>query len=304
MQQYDRIVVFRHIHPDYDAIGSQAGLARYLKHRFPSKIIDIVGLEPSIDDKFIENPIQLTVEQLKDALAIVVDTSTYDRIDGVQMWDACKEHIFFDHHVKGPSLTKHEYVDEKASSCAEIIGEFIQTVEGKPVNKDVAEALYCGMIADSIRFSINTTTAKTLKIAGYLLESDLDVNRLNNQVFQTSMSLYRFANQLRNIATYDDHGFVYCVANKQDFEPFGVNAQMAKTKVSVFGEIRGIQAWAVFVEESEDCYSASLRSHTLQINDIAMEYGGGGHICAAGIPKLTRKQCDEVIARLQEKVKK
>lgn len=303
MSQYDVIVVLRHIHPDYDALGSQAGLVRYLRHRFPNKKIYIGGHEPSIDPNFIENPVQLTAEQLQGALGIVVDCSTYDRIDGKEMWDACAEHIFIDHHVKGPSLTTHEYVNEDASSCAEIVADFIQTIEMEPTEKEVAEALYCGMIADSIRFSINTTTADTLQIAGYLLQSDLDVNRLNNQVFQTDMSLYRFANQLRNIATYQEDGLVYCIANKEDFESYGVSAQMAKTKVSVFGEIRGIKAWAVMVEEAEDMYSASLRSHNLQINDIAAAFGGGGHVCAAGIPKLTRKQCDEVIEKLQQRVK-
>ena len=302
IEEYQTIIVLRHIHPDYDALGSQYGLVRWLQYRFPTKVVIAGGHEPSIAPNFLAHPTEVSLDICKDALAIAVDTSTYERIDGKDVWDACQERMFIDHHVKGPSLTEYEYVDEHTASCSEIIADFIRTIEQKPVSKEIAEPLYCGIISDSIRFSINTTTAYTLKMASYLLESDLDVNKLNNQAFSTSLNLYRFANHLRMIANYDTEGFAYCIVDKKDYEQFHVEPGPAKTKVSVFGEIRGMQTWALFVQEAEGHYSASLRSHSMQINDVAMMYGGGGHVCAAGIPKLTRAQCAEIVELLKQRV--
>ena len=302
IEEYQTIIVLRHIHPDYDALGSQYGLVFWLQHRYPEKTIMAGGYEPSIAPSFVPNPVEISLDVCKDALAIAVDTSNYARIDGKDIWDACKERMFIDHHVKGESLTEYEYVDEHTASCAEIIAQFIHNFEDKPLPVKVAEPLYVGIISDSIRFSINTTTANTLKMAGYLMESELDVNKLNNQAFSNSLNLYRFANHLREIANYDTKGFVYSIVTLNDYVPYQVEAGPAKAKVNVFGEIRGIQCWAVFVEESEGVYSGSLRSHSMQINDVAMMFGGGGHVCAAGISKLTLDQCYEIIEILKQRV--
>ena len=302
IEEYQTIIVLRHIHPDYDALGSQYGLTRWLQYRYPDKRIIAGGYESSICSSFLANPEEVSLDMCKDALAIAVDTSTYDRIDGKDIWDSCNERMFIDHHVKGPSLTEYEYVDEHTASCSEIITDFIRTFENGPLPINVAEPLYCGIISDSIRFSINTTTAYTLKMASYLLESDLDINKLNNQVFSMSLNLYRFSNHLREIANYDTKGFVYSIVRKEDYMKYQVEAGPAKAKVNVFGEIRGIVAWAVFVESEDGTFGASLRSHSLQINDIAGLYGGGGHVCAAGISKLSLEQCYEIIELLKQRV--
>ena len=302
IEEYQTIIVLRHIHPDYDALGSQYGLARWLQYRYPEKKVIASGYEPSISSSFLPNPEEVSLDLCKDSLAIAVDTSTYGRIDGKDIWDSCKERMFIDHHVKGESLTEFEYVDEHTASCSEIITDFIRTFNDGPVPLNVAEPLYCGIISDSIRFSINTTTAYTLRMASYLLESNLDINKLNNQVFSMSLNLYRFSNHLREIANYDTKGLVYAIVKKDDYINYQVEAGPAKAKVNIFGEIRGIVCWCVFIEEEDGVYSASLRSHSKQINDVAMLYGGGGHICAAGISKLTYAQCLEIIEILKERV--
>lgn len=43
IKEYDHIVVFRHQMPDFDALGTQLGLATWLKDNFPNKTIHVVG---------------------------------------------------------------------------------------------------------------------------------------------------------------------------------------------------------------------------------------------------------------------
>ena len=305
VEKYDRIAVFRHTNPDYDALGSQYGIVRFLRNRYPKKDVRAGGEENSIDATFIENPDPMDEEWIKTALAIVVDTSNLNRLDGRELWLKAEEHVLFDHHHETePPIDYNNLVEVDASSCAEILGQFLREYnEGKILPKDAAEALYAGIISDSIRFSINTTTAETLRTAAYLLDSGLNVNRINNKVFSVSMNAFRFANHLRTIAHYETPGMAWAILDQKDFRPFGLTARGAKTKVSIFGEIRGIQTWAVFVEEDDGTYSASLRSHNVVIRDIAERYKGGGHDSAAGIPSMTREECEEAVQSLIEKVK-
>ena len=43
IKKHDDIVIFRHIMPDFDALGSQFGLYTWLKDNFPNKSIHVVG---------------------------------------------------------------------------------------------------------------------------------------------------------------------------------------------------------------------------------------------------------------------
>ena len=43
IKRYDRIAIFRHIMPDYDALGSQMGLATWIKDNFPNKEVHVLG---------------------------------------------------------------------------------------------------------------------------------------------------------------------------------------------------------------------------------------------------------------------
>ncbi len=48
IQQYETIIVHRHVRPDPDAYGSQCGLVELLKANFPEKKVYAVGREEEI----------------------------------------------------------------------------------------------------------------------------------------------------------------------------------------------------------------------------------------------------------------
>jgi len=300
INKFETIIVLRHINPDYDALGSQFGLVKWLKHLFPTKTVLAGGTEPSLDDSFIANPDEVNIDQCKGALAIAVDTSTTQRIDGVELWNACCERICIDHHIREVKMADYEYVDRTASSCAELITNFILEVAPQSLDLDIAKVLYAGMVADTQRFSISSTTANTLRAASSLLETGLNVNDINNQVFQNDFQTYLFTIKLREMAVYSPK-YAYAIVDVKDYCDFGLKNEQVKSKVSIFGEIRGIQAWALFVQNADSTYSASLRSHNLKLNDIAQQYGGGGHKCACGIPGLSFEQCHEVINKIKQR---
>ena len=49
-------------------------------------------------------------------------------------------------------------------------------------------------------------------------------------------------------------------------------------------------------------YSASLRSKTIPVNDVAQMFGGGGHINASGIKNLNYSQVIEILEIFKQRI--
>ena len=82
IKHYKKIAVFRHIMPDFDALGTQFGLATWIKENFPDKDVKILG-----DNHVTFTPRGLFPETDKvndawfdDFLAIIVDVGDKKRI--------------------------------------------------------------------------------------------------------------------------------------------------------------------------------------------------------------------------------
>ena len=99
IREYDRIIISRHIRPDGDAVGSTQGLKEILRLTFPEKEIYLVSEDYSEYLSFLgEEDGQLDDELYRDALLIVLDTASVDRISNSK-YHLAKEMIKIDHHI-------------------------------------------------------------------------------------------------------------------------------------------------------------------------------------------------------------
>ena len=126
IKKYNKICVFRHIIPDFDALGSQLGLYYFLKENFKDKDIKFVGdnhnkFTPSlfeetdvVEDSWFEEPF----------LAIICDVSKGDRISD-QRFSKAKEIVVFDHHPYEKDYECISMVDTELASASELILNFI-----------------------------------------------------------------------------------------------------------------------------------------------------------------------------------
>src|SRR5574344_2002173 len=75
IKKYNRIAVFRHIRPDYDALGSQMAMASFLKDNFADKDIIYVGDDHvSLTPRCFPKMMDVSDEGFKEPfLAIVLD---------------------------------------------------------------------------------------------------------------------------------------------------------------------------------------------------------------------------------------
>lgn len=87
--------------------------------------------------------------------------------------------------------------------------------------------------------------------------------------------------------------------SQSDYLEFGLSYEEAKNEVNALGNIGDIQIWALFTEDCDHTYAASIRSASVSVRELAAEYGGGGHACACGIKKIPPEKLPALIAALQ-----
>ena len=179
IKKYERIIIFRHFRPDGDAVGSTKGLKRILELTFPEKEIVLQNCDFSNYLAFLGPEDEPKSDDFyKEALGIVVDTATAARISN-QKFSLCKELIKIDHHIPVESYGNINWVEEKRSSCCELIAAFYHAVRDElKIDTEAATYLYTGMVTDSGRFRFREVSGDTLRLAAMLLDMGINTDVL------------------------------------------------------------------------------------------------------------------------------
>ena len=127
IKEYNRIIIFRHLRPDGDAVGSTKGFQALLKLNFPEKEIYLQNSDYCDYMKFLGAEDEPIADELyADALGIVIDTATVDRISN-KKYELCRELIKIDHHIDIKPYGDISWVEEERSSACEMIAKFYDT---------------------------------------------------------------------------------------------------------------------------------------------------------------------------------
>lgn len=305
IKSYDSICIFRHISPDADALGAQFGLKYWLNEVYPDKKVYALGYEGNNYKNFYPSCDIVDDETIKNSLAIVCDVSSHNRIDD-KRYTLAKACLLIDHHMHPELETDLKIVYDFCGATCEIITLLIKERYPK-INIEAASYLYGGLLADTLRFSINATTSSTLHAAAYLIDCGIDVAFVNEKNFSTSLKLYQYESYLRSKITVVDNVFAYVVVNEEEYQKFNLIFVEAKDKVFVLGGILEIKGWALFTQkdyiDDQRRYVGSLRSKNTCINDIASKYNGGGHRYACGVKSLTMQDIQALVQELVIRIK-
>ena len=158
-------------------------------------------------------------------------------------------------------------------------------LEQDKIDYDVATSLYTGIIHDSGVFKYQSTSRKTMEIAGVLLEKGVKNTKLIDETFYQKTYIQ---NQilgrvlLESILVLDGKVIASCVTQKM-MKFYGATTQDLEGIVEQLRITKGVEM-AIFLHELEPLrYKVSMRSNELvDVSKIAQQFGGGGHVKAAG----------------------
>ena len=278
------IIIFHHINPDGDCLGSQFGLKLWLKKLFPDKNIFATGDNETLFnflkwdfDKFDFDDDNL----LKNSLAIVVDANYQNRIKNLEILEKISVKVRIDHHPEDDDLDYQiRWVDSNYCAAAEQIADLIFTYDQNSIDKEIASYLYLGIYTDSGRFFYDKTSARTHAITSWLMKTKFDFNQIHQQLAKRTLKdLVLQKEVFNNFKVQDNVIYYFMTLDKRKALDLNLNEA---NRVDLLANIDQYNIWIFFIENEDHTIRVRLRSNCKNVNQLAKLYGGGGHIFASG----------------------
>jgi phosphoesterase RecJ-like protein len=290
----EKVVIVSHHSPDGDAVGSMIALREIVRHfhREPHLFLP-EPVPPSF--RFIdpENSIQ-TYDPEKDSdvllnsdLWFCLDFNVPSRMG--RMGDLLAKYegdvICIDHHKSPAPFGQIMFADDTAAATAVLIAEWAEWQSG-PWTEALITAIYAAIVSDTGGFRYANTHARTLSMAARLVERGADPFEISRNLYERWQEgrlrlLTRVLSSLevdRNIRT------AFLSARRSDFEATGTGPQDLEEFVNYGRILDQIEIGILLCELKDGKCKASIRSNgSVNVEEIALSLGGGGHQAAAGV---------------------
>ena len=274
------ITIYGHVNPDPDCYGSSLALREIIKDKFKGKEVYALGYGSEKLYDRLSSYDEVSDDKIKESLAIICDCSEIERISEPRIRLA-KQIIKIDHHIEGKPFIGVKWVDNDSIACAQMIAEFAFAYRLK-ISKLAAELLYLGICTDSGRFRYAPTNAKTHLIVSKLYNLGIEPKSIFSIIYQSEESFVKYQALLITKFKKTEHNVIYCFADVKDYEQFGLKYDQVSKNVNVLGNVVGCPIWCLFTRSPEGQIRIEFRSAGLDVQKVALKYGGGGHRQAAG----------------------
>ncbi len=292
--------VICHVRPDGDALGS--GLAVVLALRKAGKNAYMLCEEPAPDRLKI-------FPAMDDVLTCLPSGVDFDLLISVDCADLNRLGVFasafrkfkgktinIDHHISNDKFAKINYVRECTATC-EIIPEILKAA-GIPVDREIADLLTMGLLTDSGNFTHKDVSANTFAVASELRAAGADFPGIGYEMFtrQSKNRALLYVRVLNSMRFCLDDRLVFMTVTQKDLRETRTDKSQTEGFVDYPLSIEGVDVSVALMEVKKGQYKASLRSKSADVNAVASEFGGGGHLLASGC--MLFGEYEEVIERL------
>ncbi|MDD5936281.1 MAG: bifunctional oligoribonuclease/PAP phosphatase NrnA [Clostridiales bacterium] len=284
-----RIGITGHIRPDGDCVGSNVALYEYLMANYNqdgSKTIDMYLEAVPEAFKFLEgvDKVQYDYPEAESYdVFFALDCGSLDRLGEAQKYakDA-KMVINIDHHISNTGFADKTIILPEASSTCEVLYGLFDV---ECITTWAAVALYLGIVHDTGVFKHSNTSEKTMCIAGKLISLGAQPSKIIDETFyQKTFTQNQILGRclMESILVLDGKIIIGSISKKeQEFYQIvpsdldGIIDQLRVTK--------GVEVAIFLREDGVQEYKVSMRSNGIvDVSKIAVFFGGGGHIKAAG----------------------
>lgn len=284
IQARQRFVVTSHARPDGDAIGSQVAMALALRALGKEvRLLDADPPPPPMRELPGVDLIEVTprADDLGDAV-ITMECGDITRpgVAGLERGFV----INIDHHTGNTGFGALNWVDLSAAACGEMVFTLIQAL-GAPLSADIATHIYLTILTDTGQFHFSHVTPRTFDICRQCVEAGAHPTAISQAVYDNnSLGRVRLYGAILDAMTLDGSGHVATlVMDRALAARCGGTYDDTEGLINFPLTVRDLQAVVFFKENGPDDWRISMRSKgAVNINAVAREFGGGGHVNASG----------------------
>jgi phosphoesterase RecJ-like protein len=289
LRAHRSFTIMSHVRPDGDALGCIIALGMCLRHL--GKDVTLWN-EDGAGEKFHYLPGWETVSQppadpVDVEVAIALDTASRQRLGAaLTAVKSAKLWINIDHHISNEGYGDLCHIDPEAPATGQILYELV-TLAGFPLTPDIAENLFAAISTDTGSFQYPNTTARTYEIAAALIRAGVKVGDLSQKMYESYplRRIYLLRDLLNVLKITCDGRVASFVLTQRMVDDLGVRPDDNEGLIDNIRAIDGIIV-AAFIEElaAEGKVRISLRSKDPRVDvcKICQQFGGGGHVLAAG----------------------
>lgn len=307
IKNINNIYIAGHTNPDGDAVGSTFSFALAMKKLGKTPVI----LIDKYDDKFNvlkgkEYIFTSDYDILNPEIVFAIDCGSKDRLGKVaEVFERASITYNIDHHISNTNFADNNIINGYASSASEIVYEIIK--DFIDIDKDIASAIYTGILLDTGGFMHNCTAKRTHQIAGELVSCGVDTPFIHSKMLKehTLTQVKVFNKALENLIVSD--GVAYTTLTQHEINECNALTSDLDGIVEYILNISGVFVSMLATERGDKLIKLSFRSKNVDVNSVAQMFGGGGHILAAGagvnsddIKKVTEEAVNELKSRLAE----
>jgi len=282
-----RICIVGHIRPDGDCVGSQLALALALRNEGKKVACWNENVLPQ-KYEFLDpdHLFQKPKRGVKFDCVIAADAASFERLGRVgECVTDRKLLINIDHHESNTRYADLNWVSPHEPSTGELIFRLLKVAKW-PITRPIADCLFTAVSTDTGSFQYSTTRPGTFHVAGELVRRGANLSTICEEVYQ-SYPLSR-ARLLKHVYSHfrltHQNQIAYFWLKQSDFARSGADSCDTEGLIDHIRAIAPVVVACVFEEIEPELTRISLRSKSEQINvnEIAAQFGGGGHPAAAG----------------------
>jgi bifunctional oligoribonuclease and PAP phosphatase NrnA len=287
LREHQTFCIVGHVRPDGDCIGSELGLAMALQNE--GKKVTVWN-EDSVPQKYkflnAEGMLEKPKRGEKFDCVIATDCASFQRLGKAGECVADRK-IFLniDHHESNTRYADVNWVSPRDASTGELIFRLLKVARW-PITRPIADQLFTAISTDTGSFQYPTTRPGTFHAGAELVTRGANLAKICDEVYQSypvsRAKLLKHVYSKFRLAENDRIAWFWL--KKKDFTRTGAESDDTEGLIDHIRAIEPVVVACVFEELEPELTRISLRSKSdkVNVNEIAQEFGGGGHAAAAG----------------------
>jgi bifunctional oligoribonuclease and PAP phosphatase NrnA len=287
IQASETICIGGHVRPDGDCIGSELAMTLAL-HKLGKKVV--CWNENPVPAKYAfldtTNLVRKPEPGQEFDLVICLDCASFERLGAIgPAIERRKCLINIDHHQSNTRYGDINWISDREASTGELVFKIFKAA-GWPITPRMADCLFTAVSTDTGSFQYSATKPATFHTAGELVKLGAHLETISREVYESfTLSRVRLLQSVYNHfhLTYNNR-VAYLWLKNRDFVRSGADRDDTEGLIDHIRAIEPVIVACVFEELGPEMTRISLRSKTdaVNVNEVAAQFGGGGHRAAAG----------------------
>ena len=306
IKKAESIVILAHETPDGDAIGSCLAMNVALKKLGKNPDVIIKEVPRIFDFLPNRNEVKISSEIQKYDLAISLDCADLKRLVGSEYFENAKKTIVIDHHSSNKMYGDINFVNPVAPACCQILIGMFEYFD-IPIDKELGTCILTGIITDTGGFRYSGVTPETFEFTAELLEKGVNVSDIYRRVLETKTkaNFELMRRTIDRMEFLEDGKVTFTYITSKDLKEVDAKIGDHEGLVEIGRDVEGVEV-SVFIrqkDEEENTYKISMRSNDyVNVSDVCMMFGGGGHEKAAGA--VIQGDIEQVKQKIMKEIKK